>query len=454
MKTMRWGRMWGLLLAAGWLCGPAAPGARGEEPGSSSAATSLPSEYRPRLLEGHVPPWQLLWDDRPLYGLRLRAKHEGPGRHGTGVRSAYGGVAPLAVVPRHGDGQMGPYIGEAHRLERLIEAGQASADDYFLHGLIHYETRLFSIALRDFDMAVRMSAQPADRFYAMRGLTHYRLGDFRGAADDLGEAARLSPDARNLNNCGMLAALAGQKDAALAKFRATLEVQQSVVKLEPIHVNLALTLSVFGNHEEAIAELKKASFDDPEWRAVCLETAGLIYFRAGKPAEALSSYDRLIAMKQAEDAEYPLPTAMYFNGLIGHGMACHESGKHDAAIEDYSKAILLDPKATAAFVDRAVAYLDQGRLDLAQTDLEAALKLNPEEAFALGNRAVLRLRQGQAEEAQADFDHCLKLRADLRPVLQALMDNEKKQKAAPQPPVEHLRPSPFSTTVTPAPAPF
>ena len=57
--------------------------------------------------------------------------------------------------------------------------------------------------------------------------------------------------------------------------------------------------------------------------------------------------------------------------------AYSSKGEHDRAIEDYSRAIELDPEYAPAYYNRGNAYSDKGEYDRAIEDLNRAIELDP-----------------------------------------------------------------------------
>ena len=61
------------------------------------------------------------------------------------------------------------------------------------------------------------------------------------------------------------------------------------------------------------------------------------------------------------------------------GLCQFFSGKYQRAVDDFSQAILLNPKNAMAYANRAMAYEKLGKKKLAQKDLERAKSLGYKE---------------------------------------------------------------------------
>lgn len=82
----------------------------------------------------------------------------------------------------------------------------------------------------------------------------------------------------------------------------------------------------------------------------------------------------------------------YYYGL-GLGVALHEAGKLDLAIEAYQKQLSIKPNHEWAWYNLGMAYWKQGQLALAQQTYAHGLTLNPQQLSALSNDAELALVQ-------------------------------------------------------------
>ncbi len=94
------------------------------------------------------------------------------------------------------------------------------------------------------------------------------------------------------------------------------------------------------------------------------------------------------------------------------GNAYDEIGQFNRAVQDYDRAIGLDPSDTNAFVNRGVAYGNLGQYTLSLGDYDRAIELNPNNATAWQNRCDARARAGQFTAALPDCQQALRLNPD------------------------------------------
>jgi tetratricopeptide (TPR) repeat protein len=416
---------------------------------------------RVRLLQEIEPPAQVIWNDEPLYQLRLRLASEEsrrqlrtpqPGQW----RATYGVPAPLALVHRHhgptADGSYGAYRVAAERLEMLIRSGRATAFDCFQLGQICYDVGRSGDAANYLSRALQLIARPSPEWFMLRGLALHALGNDQSALRDLNEAVRLDASSvPNLNNRGAVLMTLGQSEAALRDFEQSLGIRQFLTKVSAVRINRARILSELGNHEQALVELNQlvAQSGDPDAIIPANFLCAYIYQRAGDPDRAGSCYNLVLDQMRMNDfmarGGFPSQTEIDrmpsnrtlqdtilgeergVEALVNRGVAHQMLDQVVPAITDYSKALRLHPRLVPAYVNRAAAYLEKGDLDLAERDLAEAYRLNPRNPYTLGNRGLLRLLQGKEAEARSWFDQAATEAPGLKPTLDRLAAQTQQQ---------------------------
>jgi tetratricopeptide (TPR) repeat protein len=89
------------------------------------------------------------------------------------------------------------------------------------------------------------------------------------------------------------------------------------------------------------------------------------------------------------------------------GHAYYDKGLYDLAMKDYNKAIELDPSLTLAYVNRGVVYYDRGFYDLAIKDYSKAIETDQENPTAYSNRGSTYLVEEKYDLAIADLDRAI-----------------------------------------------
>ncbi|MBU0514082.1 MAG: C40 family peptidase, partial [Proteobacteria bacterium] len=85
-------------------------------------------------------------------------------------------------------------------------------------------------------------------------------------------------------------------------------------------------------------------------------------------------------------------------------------GDLDRAVADYSRAVTLDPKLTAAWRDRAVVYRYLEKCALAVADADRVIKSNPEDVEMYALRAACYAALGKPKLSLADLSRIIRLR--------------------------------------------
>jgi tetratricopeptide (TPR) repeat protein len=91
------------------------------------------------------------------------------------------------------------------------------------------------------------------------------------------------------------------------------------------------------------------------------------------------------------------------------GVAQDNIGNYRKAIEDYSKAIKLNPLYAEAYVNRGIVYAKSGRYQEAIENFNMAIMINPKAIFAFYNRGLYYKRLGEYQGAIKDFDTAIGL---------------------------------------------
>jgi predicted Zn-dependent protease len=91
------------------------------------------------------------------------------------------------------------------------------------------------------------------------------------------------------------------------------------------------------------------------------------------------------------------------SGFARRGAASVARGNATRAVEDFSRAIALEPKVAAFWFDRGAAYAVGGETERALADFDSGLDLRPDDPSALLARASLAFDAGRPDEAETDM---------------------------------------------------
>jgi tetratricopeptide (TPR) repeat protein len=88
---------------------------------------------------------------------------------------------------------------------------------------------------------------------------------------------------------------------------------------------------------------------------------------------------------------------------LARGNARYGAQDYTGAIEEYTQAIMLDPKNAGAYNVRGLTYGQQNKLDLALEDFNQAITLDPTHGLAYYNRGLIYQQRKERDAAIADF---------------------------------------------------
>jgi len=116
----------------------------------------------------------------------------------------------------------------------------------------------------------------------------------------------------------------------------------------------------------------------------------------GNLQDALQDYSKAILLNGKFDDSY------YNRGIIYDKL-----GNRHAAISDYDKAIAINPKSSDAYNNRGWAYFESGEIKPAISDFNQAILIKPDYAAALNNRGWAYFKSGDMRSALQNYDSAI-----------------------------------------------
>jgi tetratricopeptide (TPR) repeat protein len=98
--------------------------------------------------------------------------------------------------------------------------------------------------------------------------------------------------------------------------------------------------------------------------------------------------------------------SLFARNNLGNALALQ--GRFDEAIDQFQRALKIDPNDADAAYNLGNALAQQGKFEAAGAQLEQALKIKPDHAMAAYDLANVRARQGRLDEAIDQFQRALK----------------------------------------------
>jgi tetratricopeptide (TPR) repeat protein len=132
-----------------------------------------------------------------------------------------------------------------------------------------------------------------------------------------------------------------------------------------------------------------------------LNNRGLAYFHLGKFAQAMEDYNKAIAINPEYSGAYNNRGLLYF-----------KQGNFNLAISDFNQSIEKNTESASAYSsysNRGLAYFHQGNFSQAMLDYNKAIEINPYFADAYSNRGLLYYNQKEFKQAILDYSKAIEL---------------------------------------------
>ncbi len=134
---------------------------------------------------------------------------------------------------------------------------------------------------------------------------------------------------------------------------------------------------------------------------VIQENRGVAYAKLGDYRRAIEDYDKAIEIN-------PKCLEAYNN----RGAAYAKLGNYRRATEDYDRAIEIDPECVLSYVYRGSAYLELANPGKALSDYDRAVGIDPENPDGYANRGAAYDKLGNYRQAVSDYDRAVEINHD------------------------------------------
>jgi tetratricopeptide (TPR) repeat protein len=139
---------------------------------------------------------------------------------------------------------------------------------------------------------------------------------------------------------------------------------------------------------------------EPEKDSIAYTNLGSAYQKKGELDKAIENYDKAISLNPKDYLAYN-----------NRGAILGKVGQFDEAIESYNKAILSNPGDYKAYFNRGLTYDQMGRIYDSIQDFQRALALNMRDpraiAWAYNNLGILYGKAGMDDESLAAFNNSI-----------------------------------------------
>jgi tetratricopeptide (TPR) repeat protein len=174
-----------------------------------------------------------------------------------------------------------------------------------------------------------------------------------------------------------------------------------------ILINEGISFGIIGDYKLSISyfEFAVKISEDDKIKEVARKKLAMIYNNRGNAYSELRRHEEAIEDYIKAIALDPKCAKAYCN----RGSAHYEINQHEEAIEDYNKAIVLGLEYLEAYNNRGIAYCKLNKLEKAIEDFNTVIEINPEYTPAYSNRGAAYLELKQHEKALEDCNKAIEL---------------------------------------------
>ena len=178
-------------------------------------------------------------------------------------------------------------------------------------------------------------------------------------------------DSRALVRRGFAYHNIGKFDLAKADFDAGLALDPNNALAYRYRANI---YGLSNDYEKVVADLNKCLELDPKrwsYDPATFQNRGEAYHQLGRPKEALEDFGKALNLNP-----------QYVLALVNRGNTYFELRKYDLALKDYDRAVEYEPKNDSPLFWRGALYYSTAKLAPALEDLMKVVELNPQHVVA------------------------------------------------------------------------
>lgn len=235
----------------------------------------------------------------------------------------------------------------------------------------------------------------------------------------------------SLHHLGIIALQRGQPQAAIEPIGRAIAIDG---RDPECRYHIAVAFQSLGRLDEAVTEYREAIRLKRDY-VDAYSNLGKALLQTGALAEAIATYERIIALRPSAEAHCNLANVFARSGRLDDAVthfrraltlkpdfvAAHNNlanalsglGRPDEAIAHFQKALALDPNLVEAHVNVGNVLLAQGKQAEAVAQFERALAVNPNFPDAHANLGNVFLAQGRLSDAAQCYQRALDLKPDL-----------------------------------------
>lgn len=275
---------------------------------------------------------------------------------------------------------------------KLIELMPDNALFYLARGGDYANIEKYQDAIADYEKALSMDRGELTKkppVYFNMGTAYLNLGKNTEAIKYFDKALKLDRRySQALAHRGVAYHNVGKFDLAKADFDAALGLDPKNATAYRFRANI---YALANDYKRVVLDLNKCLELDPKkcgQDAALFQNRGEAYHQLGKPKEALEDFGRALNLNPR-----------YVFALVNRGKTYVDLRKYDLALKDYNKAVEYEPTSDFPLFWRGALYYSTDKLAPALEDLMKVVELNPRHVAAHLLITGLYSRQNDMEAA-------------------------------------------------------
>lgn len=319
----------------------------------------------------------------------------------------------------------------------LLSQNPKNIEILYDRGLVFYQQREWQKAINDWTKIIHFNARKKTIAYQARGLARFMAKEYREAVEDLSFYLNYEPNYfQSLYYRGKAYSYLGTHNEALRDFDRCLQLLPGDLSTTLARAYARLNLK---NWEDASVDFSTYIQAKPEkpwpyyWRAEA-------YWHCGRPQDCLADLDVIIQKDPDSNPWYYYQRARFRSyaddnsgaiadldrfiemnscakGYCTRGLIYYSAKQLDKSIQDFSEALMLDPKHLLSRYARISSFFESGDIENAERDYHYARERESEnfefsDEYGYYHRGLARMRFSCTGEARADFEKAAELLAE------------------------------------------
>jgi tetratricopeptide (TPR) repeat protein len=271
---------------------------------------------------------------------------------------------------------------------------------YYNRGRSFQELSKHRQAIENFDEGIRINPNDAKLYYS-RGFSFQKLSKHQQAIEDFKHAIRLNPGyALAYNARGVSFHSQGKYEIAIKDFKQALRIDPKDVTFSKNLKNTESMMNLKGKSfwQKFTKRGKAGKNMEEKTKSILHHNSATKLQKEGKYKEAINEFNKALSI----DPKFAMAYA-------SRGVTFHYLGEYTTAIKDYSQAIRINPSDATFYNNRGASYQKLEKHQQAIEDFDQAIRIDPKHAPAYNGRGVSFMKLKEYQRAIEDFDQAIRI---------------------------------------------